>query len=166
MKPTNKKPGAKRTTGDKRWFKVISTDQFQRIRFALAERDFEDFAKVLKTVKMTKEHFYTLCRDAIDSKEILPLKIVLDLYPSYWNQELFGMLTEYIVSVKAFKMASFIDDYIDKVNKYHNSINEWNAHVKNKKLLAAQKENFQPAEKQSVFKKFFSKIHNIFKKNK
>lgn len=158
------KIGEKRTTTgeNKRWFKVISYDQFQRARYALIEKDFEELSKILKKVKMTKDNFYILCRDAINSNEILPLKTILDMYPSFWNQELFDMMTEYIMRVKSFKLASFLSLYIDKVNNYNKSIDDWNDHVRNKKLKDQNVNS--DSVKQNVFKKFISKIHNIFMK--
>lgn len=156
--------GDKTRTMDKKWFKVISQDQFQRVRFALGERDYEDVSKILRTCKMTKERYYILCRDAIDMNEIPPLKLLLDSYPSFWTQELFDMIANYMMTVKSFSIANFVDEYIDNVNDYNKSIDDWNQHVRDKKnKVSISNENVE-IETKTHFQKILTKIHNIFVK--
>lgn len=156
--------GDKTHTMDKKWFKVISQDQFQRVRFALSERDYEDVSKILRTCKMTKERYYILCRDAIDMNEIPPLKLLLDSYPSFWTQELFDMIANYMMTVKSFSIANFVDEYIDNVNDYNKSIDDWNQHVRDKKNKVSVSNENAETETKTHFQKILTKIYNIFVK--
>ena len=147
--------GAKRTNMVKdTGYKAITGDKFQQIKIALYNGDYGYAANILSKIKLNRKQFTILCHECIEARKVSALKILLEAYSVFWNQELFDDLAKFMVDCKAFEMLSFLDTYIDRVNEYNQKINEWNEYV--------EKKNSDVEDSRSKKVSFFQKLKSRF----
>lgn len=143
-----------------RYYRYMQGDDIVKAKYALVLDDNGYMAQVLSKIKIKKEDFLYLCRIAIESQKLNSLQILLEIYHTFWTQDVFDELVSYIKKYRRYEMASFISEFIDKANAYHASVKEWNAHVRENKRKKSEQtqamlEPPQPEKKLNVFLRIF-----------
>jgi len=143
-----------------RYYRYMQGDDIVKAKYALVLDDNGYMAQVLSKIKIKKEDFLYLCRIAIESQKLNSLQILLEIYHTFWTQDVFDELVSYIKKYRRYEMASFISEFIDKANAYHTSVKEWNEHVRENKRKKAEQtqatlEPPQPEKKPNVFQRIF-----------
>lgn len=90
-----------------------------QIKHLFSNCDLGKLSGILKECKMTKSLFLDLAYIAIDNDSLNSLKWLLDAYYQFWTTEVFNAIINYMLVSERFTFCSFIDAYIDKVNRMY-----------------------------------------------
>lgn len=138
--------------------KYLSPNTLESLKRMVAFKDYSLFALTLKQYTMTKLAFYELCEVAIDNDDLYSLESLLDTYYQFWKQETFDKLIQYVMTTHKYWISSFLDGFIDKVNKYHTDVNAWNELVREREANKMNNDAVDEIPQETNKKNFFERL--------
>lgn len=139
-------------------YRYVGNDPLIKMRTAIVFKDYFTLAKTLKSIKLNKADFIELCKTSVEANDQFILNSLLEAYYQFWKQDVFEAIIVHISKEKKYELASYIDEFIDKVNTRFSDVNAWESYVKSKEDAVLIAEDTQQIKSK---KSFLSKLRDF-----